>query len=261
MRGPHDLGLFTMANEFATLPVNELVAPINRATFPGYSRLANDHSELRLTYLMVFGMVCMVAVPAAVGLFVTAHELVPVVLGAQWVEAVPLLQLIALGGGLFALTTNAGYLMIALGRPRRATLLSATYSLTLLATLVVSLARGVPNAAGWSILAAAVSALVATVFMLRTSLGIRWAQLLGSVWRPLVAAASMAATVATTRGTFELSPAVLLAWEVVLGALVYVAAVLALWYAAGCPKGAEKTMIDHVYPRACKALGARAETL
>src|SRR5215831_9232284 len=125
LRGSHDLGLFSLANELGSLPSTELVAPINRAAFPGYSRLASDRPELIRTYLRVIGIVAMLSLPTGVGISVTAPLVVPLLLGPQWTDAIPLLQFLAIAGCLSALWTNTQYVLLALGKARKVTILVA----------------------------------------------------------------------------------------------------------------------------------------
>ncbi len=60
-------GVFSVAQEIASTPPNTLVAPLNRAVLPGYSRMAHDPAQLRDGYKSMLGLVALVAVPASVG--------------------------------------------------------------------------------------------------------------------------------------------------------------------------------------------------
>ena len=51
--GARALGLFTMSFEISNLPTTELSAPINRAVFPGYAKLAEDPDGFRQTFVQV----------------------------------------------------------------------------------------------------------------------------------------------------------------------------------------------------------------
>src|SRR5688572_8217477 len=57
--GSQELGLYNIAQEIVMLPTSELVAPVNRAAYPAYARLANDKSKLRHTYLQILSMVAL----------------------------------------------------------------------------------------------------------------------------------------------------------------------------------------------------------
>ena len=49
--GAHSLGLYKVAAEISSLPSSELVAPIQRAIFPGFAKLAHDHKALCKSYI------------------------------------------------------------------------------------------------------------------------------------------------------------------------------------------------------------------
>src|SRR5690606_37739254 len=87
MSGPAGLGLFTVAYEISTLPTSELVAPINRVVFPGYSKLSKNIVLLGESYLNVLAVIAFFALPAGFGISAIAAPLVNVVLGSKWIEA------------------------------------------------------------------------------------------------------------------------------------------------------------------------------
>ena len=122
--GSHVLGVYTIAYEFANLPTTELVAPINRAVLPGYTKMANDLEVMRQGFLNVLAIIALFAIPASLGISAIADVLVKVVLGDKWFETVPLIQIFAISGLFIALQTNAGVIYNAMGKPRYMTMIS-----------------------------------------------------------------------------------------------------------------------------------------
>src|SRR2546425_863667 len=96
--GPQALGLYTVAYEVSNLPTTELVYPISRAVFPGYSRLAGDRQALRAAFLQVISLIALITVPAGIGIGLVAEPTVPGVLGQKWMDSVRLMQVLALFG-------------------------------------------------------------------------------------------------------------------------------------------------------------------
>jgi O-antigen/teichoic acid export membrane protein len=249
LRGAHDLGLFSLANELGSLPATELVAPINRAAFPGYSRLASDRPELIRTYLRVIGIVAFVALPAGVGISVTAPLIVPLLLGSQWLDAIPLMQFLAIAGAFMALWANTHYVLLALGKPHKVTILAAVQAGTTVIFLIAFLLLDIPSGIGWAMLAAAMTTAVPNLYLWRTELSIPWRLALLSLWRPALGSVTMASAVIALRGA--LGPLdstgaelVALAICVVAGAVIYVAVVLAAWWLSARPIGAESFVLD-----------------
>ena len=136
LAGARHLGLYTISFEISNLPTTELIAPINRAVYPGYSRVASDLGALRQNFLNVIALITLFALPAGLGIAVTAELIVKVALGEKWLDTIPLIQTLALYGVITALQTNIVYIFLVLGKPRTITALSALYALFLLPTLI-----------------------------------------------------------------------------------------------------------------------------
>src|SRR5258706_4931568 len=62
---PSPLGLFNLAHEISNLPSTELSAPVNRAVYPGYAKIASDPSRLAAQFLGVLGLTALLTAPAA----------------------------------------------------------------------------------------------------------------------------------------------------------------------------------------------------
>jgi O-antigen/teichoic acid export membrane protein len=243
--GAYGLGLYTVSAEIAVLPSTELIAPINRAAFPAYSRLSQDISELRNKFLTVFGTIAVVAVPFSVGLACVAEPAVQVLLGPQWSQAVPLLQILTVCGLTSALQSNLYLVIVALGKPKVNTMMSAGMLVVYFPALVAaSMTYGVLGAA-WTHFTMSVVVLIPLhiVFLRLTGLGAR--EYFGTLWRPCIAALVMAGTVLALQknasSALHSLPIVELAAYAVTGAFTYTASLLGLWYLAGKPKASAES--------------------
>ncbi|MGH0038578.1 MAG: lipopolysaccharide biosynthesis protein [Myxococcota bacterium] len=252
--GIRALGLFNVSYEIAYLPSSELAAPLNRAIFPGYAKHAEDRQALGRGMLEVVGMVALVILPAGAGLMATADYVVPVLLGDAWLEAIPIVPVLALHGLLTALGSNAGYLFFTLGKPRIVSNVAMLQLVVLLPGLIIGVSR-------FGVIGAAWAYAVATSIILPTSYGILLRELslpvsalFARIWRPLVAMSAMvvlvremSAWMPEADGTFELM--LQLGVLVGVGNLSYIAAVTALWWASRRPDGAERYVLDRVLHR------------
>jgi O-antigen/teichoic acid export membrane protein len=250
--GVHALGLFNVSYELSNLPTSELIAPVNRAVFPGYARKSADISALQQGYLNVIGIIAAVGVPAGVGIAATAGVLVPLIFGPQWTEAIPLVAILAIYGVIAAMKTNAHYVYLALGRPNIAAYLGLMQISMLLPTLVLlSMKYGVTGAA----YAYLVSQAVFTPFSfwaLFKTLDITVHQLLRVLWRPVVSATLMFAVVRLVLPRLPLEPIdnitgfAHLMIAVLSGAVAYVSCLYALWTISARPAGAESLLLGFV---------------
>jgi lipopolysaccharide exporter len=247
--GPQVLGAYTIGSELAYMPSNELIAPINRAVFPGYSRLTHDVAKLREAYLSVVSVIVLAVLPASVGVAVIADPLVMVLLGSQWMGAVPVIQVLAGAGAIAAIVSNNGSAYMALGRTWilpavLASRLAAMFAL--LFTLPAGL--GSLGVAYAELGAYALSLLVGLPVLFR-AMQISLAQYFAGFWRPAVASAVMGFGVAKTieligsgAGSFDTLPQLLSG--VAVGVVAYVVLVAILWLLSGQPPGAEAFVVS-----------------
>jgi lipopolysaccharide exporter len=237
--GPHALGLYSVSYEISNLPTTEIVAPINRAVFPGYAKIHLDRDILRRSFLKVLGMIATLAVPAAAGMVAISDLLVPVVLGPKWLEAVPFVKVLALYGGLQAIQTNIGPLLLAQGKARVVAVLTATHLTVLVCLLAVLIPVHGANGAAWSVLLTLVLMTPVNCLVAVRSLEMRLNDL-GSVFvRPLIAGVGMYFVVDLVKNSMSLPAFAKLMTCVVLGVVVYSFALVAAWGLQGKPAGPE----------------------
>jgi O-antigen/teichoic acid export membrane protein len=262
LAGARALGLYAVSFEISTLPTTELVAPINRAIFPGYSKIAHDLSELRASVLEVGSMIALLALPAALGIVATAHLLVPVFLGNQWLNTIPLIQVLAFYGAIISLQTNHGAAFLALAKPKVVVMLGIVQSVILISLLLILTRKAGPVGAAWAFLATALVLVPVRYAVLVYYLKLHLIDIVDAMWRPLAAAAGMLVTVNLVAG--YLGPADQLSMQiahlgltVMIGAAAYPAYLVILWRLSGSPDGAEATVLRNVLP-ALKAVGSLA---
>jgi O-antigen/teichoic acid export membrane protein len=253
-------GIFSVANDVATLATTELVAPINRAVLPGYVRLAADPVELRKAFAMVLGFIALVACPAALGIGALSEPLVNLVLGAQWTATIGLIQVLSVGAAMNAMLTNSVSVYLAVGRPNLIALMSAIHTCTLIPLLIGGiLLNGAMGAAWGHLLQVAFVTMPTTYFLLVRFTPITVRDILGSIWRPVVAATIMAVAVrwlVDALGTASSALPIQLVLGVVGGATIYTATTLVLWRAVGAPAGAERVALDFLRTRIPRRLTA-----
>lgn len=250
--GARSLGLFTIAYEISQLPTAELVAPVNRAVFPGYAKMAHDLRLLAASYLEVLAFIALAALPAGFGIAVTADQLVPVLLGPGWAEAAPIVAVLAMYGALLALVTNAGLVFFALNRPDIVTWMGVASAVTLLPALVGAAYYHGALGAAWAYLVHLLAVTIPVSFaMVMRALHLGGRRLASVLWRPLAATAGMylvvrEASTAYLRLLADEHPLVPLLLAVATGAVAYTVLVLSFWMLAGRPAGPERTILGRL---------------
>jgi O-antigen/teichoic acid export membrane protein len=244
--GPQPLGLYNVGAELASLPSTELIAPINRAVFPGFARIASDREALRREFVTFIGFVAMIGIPAAIGVASIAHLMVPLMLGMNWLDAIPVVKIMALAGALQLLQTTNYAVYLAVGKPyRQLVVLSVQLAVLLPGMILLSPKLGIVGAAYASALASAVS-LPVTLTMVLSEIRAGVVDFVRPVWRPVVGSGVMFFALRqfelpAAPHTLQLIATLLTA--AAAGFVVYALVVLACWLAAGRPDSTETTVL------------------
>lgn len=244
-------GLYNISQEIAGLPVSEIVAPINKSSFPGYCQVKDQLAKLRELYYETVSLISVLIIPAAIGLFSVADLMVPVVLGDKWLEATPIIQYIAISGLFLGLTTNNGYMFLAIGKPHISTV-SAAMRVFVMLTSIVTLTsiNGTIGAAQGMLFAAVIGLFISYIFLF-AFIKVEFKSILKSLYRPLVSASYMWASLHFISSLAPLNaPWALLILKICCGAVVYLAVLLLLWWLRGCPDSVEKQIVEKIYRKA-----------
>jgi len=257
--GASELGLYNIASEIATLPSTELIAPINRAVFPAYAMLSGQLELLREKFLEVFRFIAVLSLPVCVGLICVSELAVQVLLGDKWMAAVPLLQLFTVCGLTSALQSNLILVIVAMGKPKANTVLSAFMLIPYLPAMIWASIHYGTIGATWVHLIMSIIVLIPLHFVFFRLTALSKSAYFATLWRPALSAAGMGAVLLAMQmqaGAFMGGiPALLaLAVYVIAGTLSYVIFLIALWYLNGRPaKSAESAILLEVSRRIRRA--------
>ena len=85
-----------MGKELATLPVSKISSVVNQLSGPVMAQLQENPEALRAALLRSLRLVACMSFPLCVGGGLVAKELVPLLLGEQWMATVPIFQILCL---------------------------------------------------------------------------------------------------------------------------------------------------------------------
>ena len=185
--GAADLGLFRRSYGIATL-VEEVRQPLKPIVPASLSRLQDDHSEFSRFYVHAFSLSSLVGCAVIGWMTAEASVVVKLVLGDQWLAAIPLVRLLAPAGLAVALGSAIEWMLTPLGQMKRLLALRVLRVVAIVAGVLVGWRWGVPGlAAGYSVGACVslVLELCGATARTKVSLG----SLTGAVVRPILAAA------------------------------------------------------------------------
>ncbi|MFM7377772.1 MAG: lipopolysaccharide biosynthesis protein [Erythrobacter sp.] len=218
---PHELGVYTTGLFLAQLLAAKFVPPINEVAYAAYSR----QPELGAAALLAtIRLVMLIALPAYAGLAVVAPVLVPVLVGEQWHEIVPLLPILASAMAmmtlqiLFAPATNAR------GVPMAALRINVIGSVVMTAAYFIGSHWGLTGFA-WSWVGGMAVLTVLTVMLSGRIIGLPFDGLARALLPPLAAALAMAGGVwLVLRGMPPVPDLVALGIAVPIGVALYLGA-------------------------------------
>jgi lipopolysaccharide exporter len=252
--GAQALGAYSVGFEISQLAHTELVAPINRAMFPGYSRIAGDMDLFRTTWIDANALIALITLPVAVGVATLAAPFVLTLLGPNWVDAIPVIRVLAFACVAITLTSNTFNAWIALARNNLPTIVL----LVRLATLVVAgymlVGDGGHGLLGvaYAELIGALGGLLVALPMMLSSLSVPVRSYLRGLWRPVIATGVMALgvhEVLVVMGDAEgfAGAVAQLTIGSLVGAVVYTGALLLLWQLVGRPQSIEAHLLAKVH--------------
>ncbi|GAB4501964.1 MAG: lipopolysaccharide biosynthesis protein [Anaerolineales bacterium] len=136
--GSEALGVYSLAFRLPDLLITQFATSVSSVLFPIYVKMREQADSLGRGFLTTLRYVSMVTIALGVGLLLVADSFVHAFLSAQWVEAIPVIQAIALYAMFFSLAYNAGSLYKATGKPHILTQLALVRLALLAPTLYVA---------------------------------------------------------------------------------------------------------------------------
>lgn len=241
------IGAYSIGREIAEMPISEISAPVNRALGPGFSKLQREPQRLAQALTKSLGAVATVTFPIAIGLAVTAGQLIPVLLGDGWTAAIPILQILAFASMISAVRGVMGNTLAVIGYIRSSAIVMWVRGLLLIAIGIPgAIFAGAEGMAG-SFLVSEGLAICVTFFSYRRHLPQFKLGSLGlGLVRPGVSTLVMFSLVVMIDQTGIVSLFLLLVCKVVIGVLSYGTTLYVLWRCAGRPEGLERTVLQHL---------------
>ncbi|MGR3762410.1 oligosaccharide flippase family protein (plasmid) [Roseobacteraceae bacterium NS-SX3] len=246
-------GLFRVGNRFVGLVTSQAFSPLERVLYPGLADSARESGQRAEVFARLNQLVIAIILPAAVGMALVADHLIVVIAGPQWLEAAPVIWILAPLKALETIHANVRAASYVGGTPRAL----LRRNLILLAATALLMGGGVQFGFHGALAGAGLASL--------TGLGLSLAMAghfgarslfepLLVAWRSLLACAAMAAAVLLVKSGFGSTEEVGWAFgrredvpllryifltKVLTGITVYTAVHILLWRLAGRPEGFE----------------------
>jgi lipopolysaccharide exporter len=246
--GAVTMGGYSLSRQISAMPTTEILMPLNRVLFPVFAQAKQNLVELKRLFLLAQRVQCLLAVPAGVGLAQVAPQAVPVLLGEQWLVAVPFVQVLAYASALLSVTTSSGYLLMTLGRVRNSAMIAwIRFTTFMLLVMLLFPDADALQIARIRLFCVFLGFLLVIWMTMRVLPNLKLTDLVRTVFRPVVAAVGMVAVLMTLDARLGIeSAAVALIAKALVGAVTYASLVMAMWWCAGRPDGAETYLLRTV---------------
>ncbi len=238
------LGYYSVGADLASIVTQELMTPVGSALMPGYAKLKHDHERLRSAFVVSTSVFIALILPAGIGVWLVAPELVGLLLGEQWTQAAGLTGLLALFFMCFATTEILINFLAMVDMIERSSVVGVIRTTIFVALIYFAFQSY--HLEGVVFLKIALSALEVLVLLV---LALRFLRLpvltIPSLfWRPVLAVTCMALAVGQLPELSALPVLLALILKITLAAVVYAAASVLLWLGAGKPKGLEAMLVE-----------------
>jgi O-antigen/teichoic acid export membrane protein len=93
--GAAALGAYTLAYNLMLFPFARIAGPVQKVLAPAFARMQDEPKRMAETWLRAVRMVGTISVPALCGLVIVAPDFVRIVLGDDWSQVIPIIQVLA----------------------------------------------------------------------------------------------------------------------------------------------------------------------
>jgi PST family polysaccharide transporter len=224
--GAGAVGLYVNAYKTLSLPVTQVQYPVNSVALPTLSTVQSERDRFNIYFLRMIGLLTFLTMPIVLFVALFSELAVRIVLGDQWLAAIPILQALAIGSFFEPIAQAVGPAMVAIGDTKRYFRLGLISSVILVLGLALGSIWGATGAALGRSAAILCSVALALTYGLRKT----------PVNSPdLLLLSLRTASLALISGGIILLVRHLLGWELPMGVLIALAMAgiptyLLLWY-------------------------------
>lgn len=111
------LGIYALAYRLPQTLVLNILWVMTAVLFPAFSSLQENREELKKSFLSTMKYVELLVMPLCLGMIVAADPIIRVAFGEQWLDAIPILQVLSLYAWVVSIGFHVGDVYKAIGRP------------------------------------------------------------------------------------------------------------------------------------------------
>ena len=114
--GPHALGLYSRSYNLAATTDRLILWPVSPTIIPALSSIQSDHAVLKNITISLINKISFLVHPLCLWMAFCSNELIFILLGSNWSEAIPITQILAFWAFARVTPTASGWLLISLNK-------------------------------------------------------------------------------------------------------------------------------------------------
>ncbi len=244
--GLEALSVYTLAYRLPEMLLIGNLWVMGGVTFPAFSSIQNQPEEMRRGVLASVRLIQLIAVPISLGLLIAADPIVRVVFGEQWLDAIPVLRVLAIFAWVYSIGYHIGDVYKAIGRPDILFKLTVMTLIVIIPAILIGSNYGMLGIA-WGHLVAVLIRRIISLTLATRFIKVSIIDIIKELKPSFLGALAMAPiTLAVLYLTMNINPFVQLPLVVLAGAISYLSV---LWWVER----------DNLF-RLARAVGSRRET-
>ncbi len=140
--GADAIGMYGRAYQLINIPTDNLNWAVGEVAFSALSRLQDDPSRLKRSFLKGYSLILGLTLPITIACALFANDLIFVLMGPKWKDAVPLFRLLAPAIAIFAIINPLGWLLYSIGLIARGLKIALVFAPVMIAAYVMGLPYG-----------------------------------------------------------------------------------------------------------------------
>ena len=219
--GSQLLGVYTIALQLASMPLEKISGTINQVAFSAFSQ-NNDSKENEQHFLFSLRLLAVVLFPAFIGIAAISPILIPVLIGDKWLESIIFIQLLSLIMPLKLISSFVNTFIASKGDAKFNLKMSLLYLLFIGVGLIIGSYGEVIDAVIGLVLGYTLCFLIVSYFSI-SKLSCSYRLFIECLWRPIVCALLMWSIISLQQSyyPFNLHSLLNLCIMIVQGGLAY----------------------------------------
>ena len=190
--GAETVGIYGRAYQLINIPTDNLNSAVGEVAFSVLARVQNDAARLRSYFLKGYSLVLALTVPLTIACALFGSDLISVLLGPKWKEAVPIFRLLAPTILMFAMMNPFSWLLFSMGWVNRSLKIALVIAPLAIGAYLIGLPYG-PKGVAFAYSTAMAIWLVPHILWCIHGTNISFGDILSVVKRPVVSASVAAA--------------------------------------------------------------------